>query len=62
MKIFNIQAKIIDVYRGDTSYRIFEFYRNKERAEKDMKKLKYKWREFKDCYAEFSIKEIEVLE
>lgn len=62
MKIYNIQAEIIDVYQGETSYRIFEFYKNKEKAEKDLKKLKDKWGKFKSCYATFSIKEIEVVE
>jgi len=62
MKIYNIQAEITDVYRGDKSFRIFKFYKKKEKAEKDMKKLKDKWGNFRDCFAIFSIKEIEVIE
>lgn len=62
MKIYNIQAKIIDCYDGETSYRIFKFYKNKEKAEKDLKKLKNKWGNFKTCGAEFSIKQFEVIE
>lgn len=61
MKIYNIQAKIINCYHGDTSYKTFEYYMKKEIAEKNMKKLKDLWKKYKDCFAEFSIKEIEVI-
>lgn len=62
MKIYNIQAKIIEVYREDISYITFGFYMKKEIAQKDMKKIKDKWSEFKTCFVTFSIKEIEVIE
>jgi len=62
MKIYIIQAKITDVYRGDKSYRFFNCYKKPEKAEIDLKKLKDKWGKYKDCYAVFSIKEIEVIE
>jgi len=62
MKIYLIQAKIIDVYRGDSSYRDFKYYKKKEVADKNMKKLQKEWNNYTDCFAIFYIKEIEVIE
>lgn len=62
MKIYLIQAKIVDIYRGDSSYRDFEYYEKKEVAEKNMIELQREWSKYKDCFAIFYLKEIEVIE
>ena len=62
MKIYLIQAKLVDVYRGDSSYRDFSYYMDKKVAVKNRIYLQNKWSKYTDCFAIFSIKEIEVIE